>query len=204
MIGITLTTDQIRTAPTDVRQWIEHQVIASLGLGGAAPVAAEQPHPSHLAACSEDDAAAVLAQIQGFLPAVNVFFEFGRAGISYGQPPVMAFRLLDILHHTRLRDVEQVIACLDVINQAVTAVQRDPAARFCGFDNQGHCLIAPQTQQSIFHLWQGLVARQQAAASADAGVAAPAPARAPQAGNDTTMSTFMPPGYVKSREPVED
>ncbi|SIO24394.1 hypothetical protein SAMN05443247_03091 [Bradyrhizobium erythrophlei] len=41
MIGITLTTDQIRTAPADVRQWIEHQVIASLGLAAETP-AAEQ------------------------------------------------------------------------------------------------------------------------------------------------------------------
>ena len=40
MIGITLTTDQIRTAPADVRQWIEHQVIVSLGL------AAETPAPA--------------------------------------------------------------------------------------------------------------------------------------------------------------
>lgn len=40
MIGITLTTDQIRTAPADVRQWIEHQVIVALGL------AAETPAPA--------------------------------------------------------------------------------------------------------------------------------------------------------------
>ena len=31
MIGITLTTDQIRNAPAEVRQWIEHEVIASSG-----------------------------------------------------------------------------------------------------------------------------------------------------------------------------
>jgi hypothetical protein len=37
MIGITLTTDQIRTAPADVRQWIEHQVIVSLGLAAETP-----------------------------------------------------------------------------------------------------------------------------------------------------------------------
>jgi len=185
MIGITLTTDQIRTAPTEVRQWIEHQVIASLGLGTQPPVA-EQPHAIHLAVCSEDDVAAVLAQIQNFLPAVNVFFEFGRPGISYGQPPVMAFRLLDILHHTRLRDVEQVIACLDVINQAVTAVRSDPSARFCSFDNQGHCLIAPQTQHSIFGLWQNLVAHQQAASDGEGILASMPRGSATRAGNGAT------------------
>jgi hypothetical protein len=203
MIGITLSTDQIRTAPAEVRQWIEHQVIASLGLATEAPVA-EAPHASHLAACSEDDAAAVLAQIQGFLPAVNVFFEFGRAGISYGQPPVMAVRLLDILHHTRLRDVEQVIACLDVINQAVTTVRRDPNARFCGFDNQGHCLILPQTQQSIFRLWQNLVAHQQAASDGEGILASTPPTSAARAGNGAIPPAFMPTGYAGTGEPIED
>jgi hypothetical protein len=202
MIGITLTTDQIRTAPADVRQWIEHQVIVSLGLAAETP-AAEQPHTSHLATCSEQDAAAVLAQIQGSLPSVNVFLEFGRTGISYGQPPVMAFRLLDILHHTRLRDIEQVIACLDLINQAVTSVRHDPGARFCGFDNQGHCLIAPQTQQSIFRLWQGLLARQQAASGSE-GVAAPTLAPAPRTGNGPAATRLMPAGFGCTEERIED
>jgi hypothetical protein len=42
MIGITLTTDQIRAAPADVRQWIEHQVIASLGLAAETPAPAQR------------------------------------------------------------------------------------------------------------------------------------------------------------------
>jgi hypothetical protein len=201
MIGITLTTDQIRTAPAEVRQWIEHQVVAALGLRPEAPVAA-QPHGHHLVACSAEDAAAVLAQIQRLLPAVNVFFEFGRAGISYGQPPVMAFRLLDILHHTRLQNVEQVMTCLDAINQALAAVRRDPSARFCGFDNQGHCLIAPQTQQSVFQLWQGLLAQQQAASNGDG--ASPTLAPAPRTDEDLCTPARMPAGYVKAGRPIED
>ena len=32
MIGITLTSEQIRTAPAEVRRWIERQVATSLGL----------------------------------------------------------------------------------------------------------------------------------------------------------------------------
>ena len=201
MIGITLTSDQIRTAPADVRQWIEHQVIASLGLSSEAP-AAEQPHARHLVACSTEEAAAVLPQIQNLLPAVNVFFEFGRPGISYGQPPMMAFRLLDILHHTRLQNVGQVIACLDRINQALAEVRHDEGARFCVFDNEGHCFIAPQTQKSILRLWQDMLARQHATSGE-----APSPATlAPDArnGNGAIPPAFMPPGYVKTAEPIED
>ena len=96
-----------------------------------------------------EDAAAVLAQIKGMVPAFNVFFEFARPGISFGQPPVMAFRLIDILYHTRLQDIGQVIECLEAINEAFARVRQDASAKFCGFDNQGHCLIAPETQQAL-------------------------------------------------------
>jgi hypothetical protein len=160
MIGITLTTDQIRNAPTPVRQWIEQQVIASLGLATEAP-AAEHPQATHLVGCTTEEAAAVLAEIKGLMPAFNVFFEFARPGISFGQPPVMAFRLIDILYHTRLQDIGQVMECLEAINEAFARVRQDASAKFCGFDNQGHCLIAPETQKSVAALWQSILASQQ-------------------------------------------
>jgi hypothetical protein len=165
MIGITLSTDQIRNAPKEVRQWIEHEVIAALGMAaGETPVAGPAPGgAAHLVACSAEEAAAVLSQIQGVLPAVNVFLEFGRPGVSYGQPPVMAFRLIDILHHTRLQNIGQVMACLEIINKALAQVRRDPSAKFCGYDNEGHCLVAPATQASIAQIWQGVIASHQQA-----------------------------------------
>ncbi|WP_024507467.1 hypothetical protein [Bradyrhizobium sp. ARR65] len=163
MIGITLTTDQIRNAPKEVRQWIEHEVIASLGLATEAPM----PQPvqaAHISACSEAEAAAILAQVRGMLPAVNVFFEFGRPGVVFGEPPVMAFRLIDILHHTKLQNMGQVMTCLEAINDAFIRLRGDPNVRFCGFDNEGHCFVTPETQVSIAALWHEVIASQQAAA----------------------------------------
>lgn len=175
MIGITLTADQIRNAPVPVRQWIEHEVIASLGLTPKAPTATPtQTQTAHLATCSVEDAAGILDRIQSVLPAVNVFFEFGRPGVGYGQPQVMAFRLIDILHHTRLTNVDQVMACLGMINDALTEIKSDPSARFCGFDNEGHCFIPPQTQAAIAAVWQTVIARQQAASEAKAAKVQPA------------------------------
>jgi len=169
MIGITLSADQIRSAPPEVRRWIEHQVLAGLGLGPEAPPVPTLPAQSaHLVACTADDAAKVLAQIQGVLPAVNVFFEFGRPGIALGQPPVMMFRLIDILHHTRLQNVGQVMASLELINTALVEVRRDPSVRFCGFDNEGHCLIAPETQRAIAGVWQSVIAKQHGVAEGEA------------------------------------
>lgn len=162
MIGITLSSEQIRSAPADVRRWIEREVMTSLGQ--QAPAADDsKPHSEHLAVCSEQQAAAILSQIQGVLPAVNVFFEFGRQGAIFGQPNIQAFRLLDIAHHTRLPNVTQVVACLDIINQTFSRVCGDATAKFCGFDREGHCFIALETQQNILRLWQKVIARQQLA-----------------------------------------
>jgi hypothetical protein len=164
MIGITLTSEQIRNAPPDVRRWIEHEVIASLSLAADAPPAAGLPaQAAHLAGCSAEEAAAVASKIQGMMAAVNVFFEFSRPGISVGQPAAIAYRLIDILHHTRLANIEQVMTCLELINQTLAQLRGDPSARFCGFDSEGHCLIAPQTQASIAALWQSVLASQQPA-----------------------------------------
>lgn len=160
MVGITLSSEQIRTAPPDVRRWIEREVMTSLGQQPLSADDAER-HREHLAACSEDDVAAILSQIQGVLPAVNVLFEFGRQGAIFGQPNIEAFRLLDIAHHTRLQNVAQVMACLDIINQAFSRVSGDASAKFCGFDREGHCFIALETQQSILRVWRKIVASQQ-------------------------------------------
>ncbi|WP_316214442.1 hypothetical protein [Bradyrhizobium sp. SZCCHNR2035] len=169
MIGITLTADQIRSAPPEVRRWIEHQVLAGLGLAADAPPQPTLPMQSaHLVALSTDDAAKVLSQIEGMLPAVNVFFEFARPGVSLGQPPVMMVRLIDILHHTRLQNIGQVMACLEVINRALAEVRHDPSVRFCGFDNEGHCLIAPETQRAIASVWQTVIAKQHGVAEGEA------------------------------------
>ena len=149
MTGITLTAEQIRHAPAPVRQWIEQEVIATLGLAPRTPEAAPPPQAAHLVACSVEEMAGVLEHIRGVLPAVNVLFELGRPGISFGRPAVMT--------------------CLEMINQALTEVKKDPTVRFCGFDNEGHCLIAPQTQASIATLWQTMMERQQAAQASEAG-----------------------------------
>jgi len=165
MIGITLTTDQIRSAPKEVRQWIEQQVIASLG------VAAETPAPvpaqaTHLAGLNEQEAGAVLAQVRGMLAAANVFLEFGRAGVVFGQPPVVTYRLIDILNHTRLQNIGQVMTCLEALDNAVAQLRGDANIRFCGFDNEGHCFIAPETQAAIAALWHDVIASEQGTSSA--------------------------------------
>lgn len=152
MVGITLTPEQIRTAPPEVRRWIERELASSLGLQ-LGDAAAPQPRPEHLVACTVEEAAAVLSLIQGMFPVVNVFFELGRQGASIGQEGLAAFRLADILRHTRLQNLSQVITFLDILNDAIRRIRGDETATLYVLDNRGDCIIAAQTQQSISHLW---------------------------------------------------
>lgn len=163
MIGITLSSDQIRAAPAEVRRWIEHEVTVSLGL--QAGRTDDQARIEHLAICSLEELGSVLSLIQGVFPAVNVFFELGREGASFGQGRVEAYRLIDILHHVRLQSVGQVVSCLDLINEALRRVRGAADATFYGLDNNGHCFIAVQTQQNILRLWRDVIGGKQIAAA---------------------------------------
>jgi hypothetical protein len=47
-----------------------------------------------------------------------------------------------------------------VINQAYAEICSDPAARFCDFDNEGHCLVLLATQRSVAALWKAILAAE--------------------------------------------
>lgn len=162
MIGITLSSEQIRRAPTEVRRWIEHEIATSLGM--PAPATQREPQPQQLVACTRDELASVLSLIQGVFPVLNVFFELGRKGMSLGQPGLEAYRLSDIQHHTRLQSPEQAVACLNIINETLHRVRGSADASFCGIDGE-YCLIAEETQQNIRRLWLDLISRGDAASS---------------------------------------
>ena len=126
MIGITLTTDQIRSAPQEVRQWIEHEVIASLGLAADAPATAppcasrpscRQQAPKTPPPCCRHRADAGDQRVFRIRPARHLL----------GRPPVMAFRLIDICI-TPAAEIGQVMACLDEDQPGVRADRRDPSA----------------------------------------------------------------------------
>jgi hypothetical protein len=159
MVGIILSPEQIRAAPPEVRRWLEHELAVSLGLNPPAPPIT-QPSSPHLAACTPEEAAQVLSLIQGMLPVVQVYFELGREGAAPGEG-IAAFRLTDIMRHTRLEVPDKVLACLEVLDQAVQRVRNDPGATLHAVDDRGYCLVAAQTQRSIRAIWQQMVAQRE-------------------------------------------
>jgi hypothetical protein len=113
MTGFTFSLDQIRSAPPEVRRWIEHEIATSLvqiaGLGrDAAPV-----HAATLAACMSDEAAQLFALIKGDFVLSQIFFELGReAPDAHAAAPLRAVGLGDLLRHTRIGSVDRLGNCL--------------------------------------------------------------------------------------------
>jgi hypothetical protein len=70
------------------------------------------------------------------------------------------------LHNSKLESIEQVMTGLDAISTALAELRSDPGVRFCDFDNEGHCFLAPETQASIAKLWHDIVVRQESSTSA--------------------------------------
>ncbi|TIQ34942.1 MAG: hypothetical protein E5X48_15855 [Mesorhizobium sp.] len=159
MVGITLSPEQIRTAPPEVRQWLEHEIALSLGLGPAAEPG--PPEAPHLAACSPQEAIAIYASIRSMLPVVGVFFELGREGTSITERGLEAFRLSDMLRNTRLPNARQLAACLDVIDRAFRLARNDDHAVLSILDPRGYCIVAEATQQSVLAVWTQEMAAQQ-------------------------------------------
>jgi hypothetical protein len=168
MVGITLTSEQIRAAPPEVRHWLEQQIAALLS-----PLPVEAPHPGpQLVACSRQELRAVLEQIQALLPVVGVFFELGREAASVPVQGMRALRLADILRHTRLQTVDQVVECLELITDALRRVRGDTEVMLCAVDRQGNCYVAEKTAANILGLWHDIVAER----ALQPAAAEPAPA----------------------------
>ena len=166
--------EQIRQAPPEVRRWLEAQIAGAWpGLYRAAPTM--EPPARHLVACSLEDARAILSLIHGLLPVVSVFFELGREPAAVSALGLPALRLDDMLRHSRLPGVEQILACLKIVDEALQRVRGEPDAALTALDGAGHCVVADATARSILELWQEIVAAHELA---QPGVV---PAAAPQA-----------------------
>ena len=156
MTGITLSVDEIKAAPPEVRRWLEQEMVRAFGIQPA-PASPEAPK---LIGCNIEEARDMLALVQGMLPVVSVFFELGREATSVAVHGLRAFRITDILRHARLQSPDQVVQCLNVLTQALRRARGDATAAFFAMDDQGHCLVAEATMHSILRLWQEIVAQR--------------------------------------------
>src|ERR1700744_5598831 len=135
MAGITLSADEIKAAPPEVRRWLEHETLRGLGVAPTAPTA-----PPPLVGCNSEEARDMLALVQRMPPVVRVLWELAREGASVPVHGMRAFRIADIQRHVALAEAQQVIECLDVLISALRRVRGDLEAAFYAVDSTDHCL----------------------------------------------------------------
>jgi hypothetical protein len=158
MVSFAFSEDELRTAPPEVRRWIEARVLTGLGMRPGAEARPSAPEHGTLADCTPEEMAQVLNSISENVLVTRVFFELGRdAADGPKVAPYRALSLAEIQRHVQLPEARQLFACLGAINEALQHVRGDPGAAIFGFDDGGHVYLHETTHRSIRHLWEQLV-----------------------------------------------
>jgi hypothetical protein len=173
--GFFLSLEQLRSAPPEVRRWIEHEVAASLAALAGPPRDLAHVHAASLAACQPEEALQLFELIKGDFLLSQIFFELGReVPTKAGSAPLHAIPIADLLRHTRLADGARLADYLSAINRAFQAVRNDPEASLFGFDQAGHVYIHETTHRSIRQVWEHLFAASAPELGTAGGASGPA------------------------------
>ena len=78
MTSFTFSIEQLRSAPPEVRRWIEREIAASLAAMSKSEHDASQVHAASLAACMPEEAMQLFELIKGNFLLAQVFFELAR------------------------------------------------------------------------------------------------------------------------------
>jgi hypothetical protein len=158
MISFAFSLDQVKSAPPEVRRWIEGEAVAALS---RTEPDSSHPHAAALEACTPEEAGEIYKLIKGNFLLSQVFFELGREMPgNRGRTPLRSLNLADMLRHTRLGDGDRLVDCLNAITQAFRTVRNEPEAVLFGFDQYGQVWIHQTTHDSIRALWEQLFHRQ--------------------------------------------
>ena len=158
MTSFTFSIEQLRSAPPEVRRWIEHEFTAALAALNSHEHDLSRVHTTALAAGTPREAAQLFELIKGNFLVSQVFFELARdtPNSSLSTAPLHPLSVADILRHTRLGGGDRLVDCFTAINQAFQAIRNDPEATLFGFDQRGHVFVHQTTHDSIRQLWEEL------------------------------------------------
>ena len=172
MTSFTFTPEQIKSAPPEVRLWIEQEIGAAFrSLATTAPAPAHHPE---LSACAPENALRVFEMIRHDFAAAQVFLELGREQPVGHAPGIQAFSIGEIKRRLRLSD-DRLADCFGAINRSYVQVRNDPEAALFGFDQANHVYVHETTHRNIRNLWEELVRLSAGPEPAPAHADRPAP-----------------------------
>jgi hypothetical protein len=156
MIGITLSAEQIRSAPPEVRRWIEAEIAATVT--ALHPVTPDpQVQAAMLAPCGPQDAARLFEALRGDHALAQLFLELGREGGHAMPGGLVAHRAGDVMQHSRIEGRDRLLAGLATIERAFHAVRQDADGALLGMDRAGNVYVHETTCRSIAALWARLL-----------------------------------------------
>ena len=186
MTSFTFSAEQVKSAPPEVRRWIENEVAKALALPAPSAHDPSKMQASALAACTIDEVAQLFKLISGNFLVTQVFFELAReTAFPHKIPSLHTVSLSDIQRHEQLADGQVLIECLGVINQALQRVRNDANASLFGSDESGHIYVHETTHRNIRQLREQLVLAHSTAAL-----------------NQPAEAGGFPPAGLEAREPV--
>ena len=119
MTSFTFSLDQLRSAPPEVRRWLENEIAAALSGLTRLEHGPSEPHSAELAACAPEEALKVFELIKGNFLLSQVFFELAREmPNTAGSAPIHTLNVGELLRHTRLADGDRLADCFTAINKA--------------------------------------------------------------------------------------
>ena len=154
MTGFTFSAKQIRSAPAEVRRWIEQEIAAAFrAVAIPAPASAQTPE---LAACTPEEALRVFELIRYDFAAAQVFLELGREPpIGHGDPV-----LTRSISATSSVIFASAMIGSPTVSRSFMQVRNDPEATLFGFDQANHVYVHEVTYRSIRRLWEELAQLQ--------------------------------------------
>lgn len=163
MVSFTFSAEQVKAAPPEVRRWMESEIIRALAGDSreGAPAMAESAEGlgQALAAGTAQEMQETFKRIDSNAIIARVFFELARdSSLQPGALPFHVVNLVEVMRHLHLVEAQQVLTCLDAINQAFQQIRRDPQASLFALDEAGHIYLHQLTYHAIRQVWQQLVA----------------------------------------------
>jgi hypothetical protein len=165
MIGIVLSSEQVKAAPPVVRDWLEQQVAADFSpaviLAPRRPAgrAESEVDPSGIATCSLAEVMQIFERIRHDSAACSVFLDFGREPVdTLHASSLYALDLSEIIGDTGIAEQGRLAASLNLINAALQALRGDPEARLLAIDAQARCYVHELTHRALHLLRQDLLA----------------------------------------------
>ena len=148
MPDITLTPEQLETAPPAVRRWIESLAAAGAGAVGGSGDA-------NLAVCGIAEAMEIFGLIRHDALACAAFLELGSGSAdAQGVSDLDAIELAAISRGAGIAERGALLAGLNLANGALQSLRGDPMAMLFAIDDANRCRIARATRRAIHLLWR--------------------------------------------------